>query len=1152
MNYKGIANSTSGLKSNKTNVNQLKIEQDKKDKGMMALKKGQLITGQVVSVGDQVILNFYGQEVISSKSVLSNVIPGEVKTFEVVKANGSDIELRIINEIKGEQGRPFKATITSNTDWNSRLEHKKKNADETEKAAQDNQIKEVLNKVNTLITQKDCDMLEREGFKIEDYTISGLYEALKRVKKQESEEPDSTKNKIKSDHLKALEQKLEENNLPASQENISLVNKAIELSSFVASMNDKSMHYLISTNAVPSAENIYKAYYSQAAINQGPKAILSKEAWKELQGQVADVIQSCGYEVNEQNLNDAKWLIENHLPLNIDTFTYKKNLDEMKANIDQNTFLNKMIRGMKEGINPKDVSLAEEHTTDLNRLIEDVKSISNDAVTNAVQNDEELTIKRLKTIQEGLGTLKIEEMDGSEEGLRTEENISTKESHQMENSADHRIQAKEYEEIKAKRLMEEIRLKMTIEAAGELEKRGIKVDSQELEKVVENLRRLEEEQYKKLLREADMEQSDNAIALLKETSRSVEALKKIPISALGRTLTQRTMQTITSLVEAGTKLQSEYRKAGMAYETVSTVPNVEYGDSIKKAFDNAKTLLTQIGMEGSEQNQRAVRILGYNRMEITEDNINRVNAYDTQVTALINNLNPAVVVRMIKEGMNPLDMTIGELNKTIDQVKEEYGINSEDKYSVYLNQLEKQNGITSQERKAYIGIYRLLYNIEKSDGAVVGSVVHANREVTLSNLLTALQTSKKGSMDAIINDEFGTLQEINHMKESISSQLKSFSAGETGADNNSSNTLSFQEQTEYMDRILKQLTEEVTPKKLMKASTRLSESTSDGSNSSLTKLQFSSERGVWDNIKDIPAQKLIEYLRQGNEGLSEDGAYTEKINELRALCKNAEQSIRFLREYKIPSTTANMTMANQILSNGDSSVKRFLNLENKRNVENSKNDIKNSDDLSDKLIDKQTMGQAYEQIEAEAKSALVEECSGEQIDRLRLTQLRSIGQQITFARTLAQKEFYQIPIETEGGITNVNLTILRGLKESGRVSVGIASERLGNVKAEFALKDDIVKGFVTSDKKDSLEHFQTNMEIVEQAVQEYNVTLKQIDYGILQRDSETNSILYPSTNEGDANVSSDTEKILYRIAKAFIQTIRMAESNKTEGNRAVS
>jgi hypothetical protein len=1141
MTYNGIAHSRANVKTNKLNTNQPTIENDKKDKGLTALKKGQQITGTVISVADQITLDFGGQQVTSSKEVLKDVKPGDVRTFEVVKSNGKEVELRVLNESLRRTDNTFKAVLKNDSSWDTILDQQKKNASKTERENEKNQTKDKLDKINTSITEQDYAELEKEGYKVEDLTVDDLYDALKNVKQRAAGKgSNKDRNNTTDNKDDILSNKLRENNLPVTTDNLTKLSKAMELSALVQGMDDKSMQYLISKQAAPTVENIYKANFigSTGTVNNNGK--LSEAAWKELQGQVTDVITSAGYEVNEKNLTDARWLIENNLPLTEETFTYKKNLDEIKMNSDPSSMLDKMVEGMKEGINPKDVSLIEDGTDKAKQVMTDVQSISDEAISRAVQGDEDLTIKRLKTIQEGIDAQKTSEDTTPETVDNPKEAEATEQANQESEP-----QTKEYEELKAKRQMEEIRLKMTLEAARQLDKKGIDVETEKLEKVVEELKRLEESYYQKLLKQADVEATSDSVQILKDTTESIDALKRMPCSVLGSTLALRNDQTITGILTEGSKLQADYTKAGIAYETLATVPSSEYGDSIRKAFANADSLLNQMGLDVTEQNQRAVRILGYNQMEITENTINQVKVYDAQVTALMQNLNPAVTVHMIKQGMNPMDMTIRDLNQTIDNIKEEQGITSEDKYSVYLNKLEKQDGISAEERKAYIGIYRLLYNIEKSDGAVLGSVIKADREVTLGNLLTAVQTNKKGSLDAVINDEFGTLESVTKNKESIASQLSSFNSGD-GQSNQSMQDDSFvEEQTEYINRILKQITGEVSPGKLK-------EMEGKRTHSGTTPL-LSSDKGVWDSIKEVPVEKLLNQLHQTAETQELDEAnYTAKVKELREMCKNAEQSLQFLKDNRLPTTSANIMMANQMLSNGESPIKKVLNLNKERKVENTQNDIMESDELSDKLIDSQTMQQAYEELDTQARSELVQACSGEQIDSQKLAELKSLGQQMTFVKNLANREFYQIPIETEQGITNMNLTILRGAKESGKVTVSVWSEQLGNVKAEFTLKDKVLKGFLGSDNKAGLEHLQKNMSEIENAAQENDITMKKMDYGVLQRENENYSYLSPDSNTEDTQVSVDTERILYRIAKAIVQTVRAAEQNDTAETKAVS
>ena len=65
--------------------------------------------------------------------------------------------------------------------------------------------------------------------------------------------------------------------------------------------------------------------------------------------------------------------------------------------------------------------------------------------------------------------------------------------------------------------------------------------------------------------------------------------------------------------------ESALEKAGVQYETLMTAPRTDMGDSIQKAFRNVDDILNDLGVEATEENRRAVRILG-----ITEPKLQRI------------------------------------------------------------------------------------------------------------------------------------------------------------------------------------------------------------------------------------------------------------------------------------------------------------------------------------------------------------------------------------------------------------------------------------------------------------------------------------------------------------------------------------------------
>ena len=166
-----------------------------------------------------------------------------------------------------------------------------------------------------------------------------------------------------------------------------------------------------------------------------------------------------------------------------------------------------------------------------------------------------------------------------------------------------------------------------------------------------------------------------------------------------------------------------------------------------------------MSLDKTLENQRAVRILAYNRMEITAENIERVKEADKQVTAVIEKLTPKNVLQMIRDGVNPLEKTFGELESYFAENPQSYEEEAED-YSRFLYQLEQKKDITENERKAYIGIYRMVHQIEREDGAAVGAVVNIGAELQFSTLLAASRSRRTSHMDWKVSDDTGLTQEV--------------------------------------------------------------------------------------------------------------------------------------------------------------------------------------------------------------------------------------------------------------------------------------------------------------------------------------------------------------------------------------------------------
>ena len=204
---------------------------------------------------------------------------------------------------------------------------------------------------------------------------------------------------------------------------------------------------------------------------------------------------------------------------------------------------------------------------------------------------------------------------------------------------------------------------------------------------------------------------------------------------------------------------------------ISENPPVKNCTPLLTPFSNVDDILTDMSLEKTSENQRAVRILAYNSMEITPENIEKVKEADRQVSAVVDRLTPKNVLQMIRDGVNPLEKTFDELGSYFSQNPESYEEEVED-YSRFLYQLERKKDVTEEERKAYIGIYRMVHQVEREDGAAVGAVVNTGADLQFSTLLTAARSRRTSHMDWKVSEDTGLTQEIHLSENNISEQIR--------------------------------------------------------------------------------------------------------------------------------------------------------------------------------------------------------------------------------------------------------------------------------------------------------------------------------------------------------------------------------------------
>ena len=878
-----------------------------------------------------------------------------------------------------------------------------------------------------------------------------------------------------------LREVFNENDLPVNEDNVRGVADAASKAAKINTLSDDVRKYLVVNSLEPTIANLYKAEHS-AGVSNGRQAkgyfqdntdgYYAKKAdvidMEQIRGQVEGIITRAGLEVSDETMAEAEWIIKNGLPITEKTIGALDRLNNLSLPLSENDIVNISAIAISDGKLPVNGAVDKtepDHVTAL-RLQEQLNSITDEAVDKVAASGKEINIKNLYEASENLkaGT-------GSPEA-------------EAANSV-----------ITARRQLEEARLMMSTEANLKLLKQGISIDTEPISKLVEELKEAERSYFEPLLlnREersdaASAQVLDGRISLYKQTFDVFEQLRSVPAEILGRINVRSQAFTAGNLTQQGNELKAVYARAGQSYETLMTAPRADMGDSIKKAFSNVEDILKDNGFELNEINRKAVRILGYSGTEINPDTISSVREADRAVERVMELMTPAKTLEIIRNGGNPIDENIYELQKKLEEAPLS---DKTERYSRFLRKLEEKNEISDREKTAFIGVYRLFRQIEKSDGRLIGNVLSSGEEPTLRNLLSASRSNRAQGMDVSVDDDFGGLSGLNRRGTSISEQIDGGFTGRNGADSG------------YLNSLAAEAFEKLTPDGMVRA----------GFNSDTSFENF--------------ANSLI-------DGYDREAALNERFGEdMEALGRAREADdkvIEMLRDFDRPVTVNNILAANGLMMSRGAAFKELAKADGRTGDGNDERLKKAADKLIENFVSRETADEAYGEL-ADKALEIIEEAADEAVRELDVGGLKLLHKQISIAGDLARQQNYEVPVNIDGEWTSINVRFVRGSDEEGSVIATTETERYGKVAAKFLMNGKDLTGYITSDRQDSVDELNRRSDELKDMISVDGRNVKELSFVRSDR-LDLNAF---AREEGEAKEVSSSD--LYEAAKAFIKYI---------------
>lgn len=1062
-------------------------------------RRGQVVQGVISGVSDKVSISFNGAEVSVPASSVQNATEGETRNFKIMEVSKERIVLKEVGRADSSESRAMIATTVSASSYSF--------SDHLNDSGKVSGAKQQAGQNIAVLTGEDYQNIESEHGVLEEYKASALDRTIERHKENRQWQQENVQKNIENskeyrETIKNLQEQgvtqlmdpaqienaLREADLPVTKANVARVASAVQMTTILPELSQDAEAYILENQMAPTIENLYHGQYSASGALD--ISVVDEEVWQQLQGQITGLLQENGISVDEAVLADAKWLFANEIAVTPENINVMQVMRDISENMTPEKVLDQIIYAMQTGASPEQASLDDRQIVIAIDALQTLEEITPEDVENTVRNvgQSEVTMQQLKQ--------SVDVRNSGQSERKDQDNV-TEVSEAQQNGGSQTDNRSIFSEMitVTQRQLEELRLRMTLPAAVRMAQKGIDIQVTPLKALVEELRQQEQKDYQEIL--PDMKLDESQWDRVQDSIARAEDIRKAPASILGIGARQHELLTMNVLHRAAVSAVAQTRQYQTDYEAVGTQVRTDLGDSIQKAFQNVPELLYSIGMEDTQANQRAVRILGYNSLEITEQNVTKVKELDAQVNAVLDHMKPTLVMKLVQQGENPLDLPLDELDQRLAKLADEQDISSEEKYSRYLWKLEQEQGLTKQERDGYIGLYRLMHQVEDSDGAAIGSVMEAGWEMNLRSLLKAVRTEKRKGVDAHIDDDFGGLSDLRYTSKNITQQIdNAFSGKEFSGDSSSDST------RQYYERLSRQIMNEMEPAALREISD-----------------------GDMEQLLDHSLERLQEQLKQA-EGSQEtqQRLYEQLASQLRETVEQSQESIRYLEQMGLPDTINNIQAAHQLICQNYDVYHEIH--ERRRDVSGEEQDElrQSMEEIPDSLDQEDMLLQSYDRLGKSMEKILEHSYEKEMITSDELRGLKQLRTGMIFQSSRAGRYSYDVPVVTGDQVTTMNVTLIQGEEDTGRVQI-----YMDNISAEFRVQQGEIKGLVLCDDREGYDTLSGNGEKLTQALQQDGYNVKNISYSMNHR-----SRVEAMTAKAGEKVPSSS---LYRIAKTVVRYV---------------
>lgn len=829
----------------------------------------------------------------------------------------------------------------------------------------------------------DAVKLDEDGFNLTDATPDDMVNIIEKIKIELAMHSDDyvnygtavSKDKIESVTGSAataanVESRMQGADIAVNDESVAEVKSTLEKSGELKPLSENTKNYMVANDIEPSIAGIYQAQASTSSSISADGVTIGRYAnaisdadFEALRPGIEKIIASAGLEVNDKTLADARAFIDAQIPVTKENLEYKAQLDAIdieKIQADSDEMLNKILDNMKLGGKAENTLVTGSPIDDIRTALDTINRAEYADAANVVSKGETFTIASLK-LEIDARSLSIEYSAAS---VRTGNSEVRNQASDVHQAAD-----KAYDTLVTARVL------MSANASIYLVKNNISILTTPIDEL--NSMLMEYEQADGMYAEAQIAYTD-----VLEARKTLNEIVRNPARVFA----------------------SMFDKMNETYEAVGTQIRGDLGDSLKKAVQgSADDIIKELGLEGTDEDKEAIKVLAANNMDMTKENVETVKSVNAMINNLIKNMKPETVLNMIKDGVNPMNASIEEVNEYLTEANDKASKDNEEKFSKFLYKLDRTNGITKEQRKQFIGIYQMMNIFTRDAGVAAGALIKQGAEVTMNNLMTAYNSRKRYDMDAVIDENTG-MAEVS----GIANYYSALFMANGGL---------------------------VTPNTLKNVD-----------NSS--------------GIGEQSVEMFIEQLEDNYDAAAEEQYNEEYLKEQQAAVQAGADILRQIRNADTEINSGNIQAVKAFLESGQFPDIRGIKT-TRDYARNSIEKIGHKEKLS--LMYEEMKDETEEELQ-EVLSKAGDLDTQIDVNYEGYLDLRLKDRTIGYIKNLALRHDYRIPYITDSGSTGMlKLTLVQDDDNKGRISVNMLSSVLGKVSVEAKADRDSLGMYIVSD-----------------------------------------------------------------------------------------